>query len=132
MKNVVCLISGRGSNLEALLAAAKSEQWQEAIGARVAAVISNRAGAAGLAIAQAAGLPARVLAHQQFATRESFDIALASLIDEFDPALVVMAGFMGVLTGAFIDRFGGRLINIHPSFLPSFRGLATPRCALSA
>ena len=132
MKNIVCLISGRGSNLEALLAAAKSEQWEDTIGARVAAVISNCAGAGGLAIAQAVGLPARVLAQAQFATRAAFDTALAALIDEYDPALVVLAGFMRVLTGAFVDRYGGRLINIHPSLLPSFRGLATHQAALAA
>jgi phosphoribosylglycinamide formyltransferase-1 len=132
MKNVVVLISGRGSNLEALLHTARVENWAERIPARVAAVISSRADAAGLAFAQAAGVPTQVLAHDRYASREAFDAALIDAIDAHEPALVVLAGFMRVLTAHFVERYLGRLINIHPSLLPAFPGLATHRQALAA
>jgi len=125
MKNIVCLISGRGSNLEAILRAEREQQWASQLGARVSAVISNRAEAGGVAIAAKHGVPTHVLAHNAFVSREAFDADLAALIDRHDPALVVLAGFMRVLTAAFVARYEGRLINIHPSLLPAFTGLRT-------
>jgi phosphoribosylglycinamide formyltransferase-1 len=132
MRNIVCLISGRGSNLAALLAAARDEHWAQALDARIAAVISNQPEAAGLQIAAAEGVPAQVVAHRQFASRDAFDHALRAAIDAHQPALVVLAGFMRVLTREFVAHYAGRLINIHPSLLPAFPGLATHRQALSA
>lgn len=132
MKNLVCLISGRGSNLAALLAAAREERWEQRLDARFAAVISNKPQAAGLAIAAAAGVPTRVVAHGDFGSRDAFDRALMVAIDAHQPALVVLAGFMRVLTEGFVTRYAGRLINIHPSLLPSFTGLHTHERALEA
>jgi phosphoribosylglycinamide formyltransferase-1 len=132
MKNIVCLISGRGSNLSALLAAAAAERWSQTLGARFAAVISNTPDAAGLRIAEAAGVPTEVIAHGAFPTRDAFDQALMASIDAHQPVLVVLAGFMRVLTARFVSHYAGRLINIHPSLLPSFPGLATHRQALAA
>lgn len=132
IKNIVCLISGRGSNLEALLAAAGAERWRDTLGAQIACVISNKADAAGLARAQAAGVPTRVLPHTAHSSREAFDRALMEAIDAHQPALVVLAGFMRVLTREFVAHYAGRLVNIHPSLLPSFPGLATHRQALAA
>ncbi len=132
MKNIVCLISGRGSNLEAILRVAQAERWESAARARVAAVISNRAQAPGLAIAREFDVPVQVIEHGHFASRDAFDAALADAIDAHAPALVVLAGFMRVLTAHFVEHFEGRLINIHPSLLPMFPGLATHRKALAA
>ena len=132
MKRIVCLISGRGSNLEAILRAAEEERWATEVPARVVAVISNRAEAAGLAIASAHRVPATVIDHRRFASREEFDDALAAAIEAHSPDAVVLAGFMRVLSGGFVARFAGRLINIHPSLLPAFPGLATHRQALAA
>lgn len=132
MKNIVCLISGRGSNLEAILRAARDERWDSAANARVAAVVSNRAAAPGLAIAREFGVPVQVIEHGRFASREAFDAALVDAIDAHAPALVVLAGFMRVLTAHFVEHYEGRLINIHPSLLPMFPGLATHRKALAA
>lgn len=120
--SVVVLISGRGSNLQALLDA----------GLPVSAVISNREGAGGLAIAARHGVPTRVVAHQAFSDREAFDAALATAIDGFQPALVALAGFMRILTPGFVARYAGRLVNIHPSLLPAFPGLDTHARALEA
>jgi phosphoribosylglycinamide formyltransferase-1 len=122
--NIVVLISGRGSNLAALLAAD--------LPVTVAAVISNRDDARGLAIAQAHGIPGVVVAHRDFASRAAFDAALAAALDAFAPALVVLAGFMRILTPGFVRHYAGRLINIHPSLLPAFTGLDTHRRALEA
>jgi phosphoribosylglycinamide formyltransferase-1 len=119
---VVVLISGRGSNMQALLEA----------GLPVSAVISNVAGAKGLEVAAARGVATRVVEHRGYATREAFDAALAAAVDEFRPRLVALAGFMRVLTGGFVDRYYGRLLNIHPSLLPAFPGLDTHRRALEA
>lgn len=130
MKNIVCLISGRGSNLGALLHAAQAHDWERTLHARVVAVISNRSDAAGLALAREAGVATEVLDHRGFESREVFDTALADAIDVHQPTLVVLAGFMRVLTAPFVDRYRGRLINIHPSLLPAFPGLATHRQAL--
>jgi len=125
MKNIVCLVSGRGSNLEAILRAEREQQWAAQLGARVCAVISNRADARALAIAADHGVEARVLAHGEFPGREAFDAALAALIDRHEPVLVVLAGFLRILTPDFAARYRGRLINIHPSLLPAFAGLHT-------
>ena len=119
---VVILISGRGSNMQALLEA----------GLPVCAVISNRADAQGLQAATARGIPTRVVEHRAFASREAFDAALAAEIDAFAPRLVALAGFMRVLTPGFVARYRGRLLNIHPSLLPAFPGLDTHRRALAA
>ncbi|MCX7961459.1 MAG: phosphoribosylglycinamide formyltransferase [Burkholderiales bacterium] len=120
--SVVVLISGRGSNLRALIEA----------GLPVRAAISNEPGAPGLAHAAAAGIPARAVAHRDFATREAFEAALARAVDEYAPRLVALAGFMRVLTAGFVARYAGRLMNIHPSLLPAFPGLDTHRRALAA
>jgi phosphoribosylglycinamide formyltransferase-1 len=132
MQNIVILISGRGSNLDAILAAARSADWMGRHGARVAAVISNRPQAGGLAVAQAQGIATEVVDHTAYATREAFDAALAVRIDAHAPHWVLLAGFMRVLSAEFVRRFEGRLVNIHPSLLPSFPGLATHRQALAA
>lgn len=132
MKNLVVLISGRGSNLEALINTARTEDWAQRLGVRIAAVISNRPQVAGLAVAQAAGIATRVVDHTAHASREAFDAELAAVIDRFQPELVVLAGFMRVLTEDFVRRYEGRMINVHPSLLPAFPGLATHQRALAA
>jgi len=132
MKRIVCLISGRGSNLESILRTAEAERWEKEVPARVVAVISNRRDANGLAHAAARGLPATVIEHQRFASREAFDADVAAAIDAYAPDVVVLAGFMRVLGASFVARYTGRLINIHPSLLPAFPGLATHRQALAA
>jgi phosphoribosylglycinamide formyltransferase 1 len=131
-KSIVCLISGRGSNLEAILRTARDENWQAACGIRVAAVVSNRRDAGGLQAARAYGVPASVLPHADYPSREAFDAALAEAIDTYRPSLVVLAGFMRMLTPAFVARYRGALVNIHPSLLPAFAGLDTHRRALQA
>ncbi|WP_061166932.1 phosphoribosylglycinamide formyltransferase [Caballeronia hypogeia] len=128
MKKIVILISGRGSNMEAVVRACAREGWP----ARIRAVISNRPDAAGLGFAQANGIETAVVDHRKFESRESFDAALASEIDRFEPDLVVLAGFMRVLTDAFVEKYAGRMINIHPSLLPCFPGLRTHQQALDA
>ena len=136
MKNIVILISGSGSNMLAIVKAAQREGWANKWGARVALVISNRADARGLALARAQGIATEVLEHRQFASREAFDAALAQCIDHFDasdqPALVVLAGFMRILTPGFVARYEGRLVNIHPSLLPAFAGLHTHQRAIDS
>jgi phosphoribosylglycinamide formyltransferase-1 len=122
---VVVVISGSGSNLQALIDAAI-----DGLPFRVCGVISNRPGAQGLQRAGTAGIPTRVVDHTAFPDRDSFDAALAQAIDEFQPSLVVLAGFMRILTNAFVNRFAGRMLNIHPSLLPAFQGLHTHRRAL--
>ncbi|GGI53440.1 phosphoribosylglycinamide formyltransferase [Oxalicibacterium solurbis] len=126
MKKIVILISGRGSNMDAILRAARDEKWP----AQVAAVISNRADAPGLAVAQAHGIPAIVVASVSYPEREAFDAELQRTIDSFSPDLVVLAGFMRILTAGFVAHYAGRMLNVHPSLLPSFTGLATHRRAL--
>jgi phosphoribosylglycinamide formyltransferase-1 len=128
MKNIVILISGRGSNMEAIVRAAETEKWP----ARIAAVISNKADAKGLAFAQARGIPTAVVPSRDFATRAEFDAALQKVIDGFSPDLVVLAGFMRILTAPFVEHYAGRMLNIHPSLLPLFPGLATHQQALDA
>ena len=128
MKNIVILISGRGSNMEAIVRACAAERWP----ARIAAVVSNRPDAAGLAFAASQGIATAVVEHGGYAEREAFDAALAGIIDRFSPDLVVLAGFMRVLTSAFVERYAGRMLNVHPSLLPSFPGLHTHTRALEA
>ncbi|CAD6524026.1 Phosphoribosylglycinamide formyltransferase [Paraburkholderia hiiakae] len=128
MKNLVILISGRGSNMEAIVRACAQEAW----GARIAAVIANRPDAAGLAFAAANGIATAVVDHRQFPDRASFDTALAQVIDGYAPDLVVLAGFMRVLTESFVGHYAGRMLNIHPSLLPMFPGLKTHQQALDA
>lgn len=136
MKSIVILISGTGSNMEAILRAAQRERWAETIGAKVACVISNRADAGGLAVAASHGIATQVLDHKDYADRDAFDAALAAAIDAFEtpdgPVLVVLAGFMRILTPAFTNRYAGRLVNIHPSLLPAFSGLKTHQRAIDA
>lgn len=132
MRNIVCLISGRGSNLEAILRCARDDDWQRLLDARIACVISNRADAPGLAFARNAGVPTAVVPNTGHASRAAFEAALIEVIDAHAPALVVLAGFMRVLTPDFVAHYAGRLINIHPSLLPAFPGLATHRQALAA
>lgn len=132
MKNIVILISGSGSNMAAIVRTAVQERWAERLGGQVAAVVSNQAGAHGLVFARAQGLPTVVLDHKSFASREAFDAALMAEIDTFAPALVVLAGFMRILTPGFVAHYAGRLINIHPSLLPAFPGLNTHQRAIDA
>ncbi|HLU77736.1 MAG TPA: phosphoribosylglycinamide formyltransferase [Burkholderiales bacterium] len=121
-KKIVVLISGRGSNMQAVVEA----------NLPVVAVISNRADAAGLAYARSRGIPTAVVAHKDYPTREAFDAQLAAEIDRHAPDLVVLAGFMRILTDAFVERYAGRMINIHPALLPAFTGLDTHARALAA
>ena len=123
MKRIAILISGRGSNMQALLAAG--------LQAMIAAVISNNPQARGLALAQARGVPTEVVDHRSYPDREAFDCALAAAIDRHAPDLVVLAGFMRILTPGFVERYAGRMINIHPSLLPAFTGIYTHRRALA-
>jgi len=126
MKRIVVLISGQGSNLDAIVRASEAQDWP----GRVVAVISNRAEARGLQSAQARGIATAALDHKAFADRAAFDAALADLIDGHAPDLVVLAGFMRILTPAFVARYEGRMLNIHPSLLPAFTGLHTHRRAI--
>lgn len=128
MKNIVILISGRGSNMEAVVRAAEAEQWP----ARIAAVISNRADAGGLDFAAARGIPTAVVPNKDYPTREAFDAALQAVIDGYAPDLVVLAGFMRILTPAFVEHYAGRMLNIHPSLLPLYPGLHTHEAAIAA
>jgi phosphoribosylglycinamide formyltransferase-1 len=128
MKCIVILISGRGSNMQAMLKVAAAEHWP----AHIAAVISNQPNAAGLDLARAAGIATSAINHRDYPDREQFDAALAELIDQHSPDLIILAGFMRILTPGFVNRYFGRLINIHPSLLPSFPGLHTHQQAIDA
>ena len=136
MKNIVILISGGGSNMAAIVKTAQSQDWAGRHGARVAAVISNKADAQGLLFAREQGLDTQVLDHKAYASREAFDAALVACIDRYDvpgaPVLVVLAGFMRILTPGFVGHYAGRLLNIHPSLLPAFPGLHTHQRAIDA
>ena len=132
MKNIVILISGGGSNMAAIVRAATRERWRDRFGAQVAVVISSRADAGGLGFAREQGLATAVIDHKAYGSRETFDSALAEVIDGFEPAWVVLAGFMRILTPGFVARYEGRLLNIHPSLLPAFPGLRTHQRALDA
>lgn len=128
VKNIVILASGRGSNMQAIVQAAEREQWP----ARVACVVANRPDAQVLPAARALGVPAVLVDHTAYPSRDAFDEALAAQIDAHQPALVLLAGFMRVLSDAFVQRYDGRLMNIHPSLLPSFPGLKAHERALQA
>jgi phosphoribosylglycinamide formyltransferase 1 len=132
MKNIVILISGGGSNMAAIVKTAKSQNWVTRLNARVAAVISNRADAAGLLWAKKQGIDTASIDHKAFDSREAFDQALMQQIDTHAPSLVVLAGFMRILTPGFVTHYAGRLINIHPSLLPAFTGLHTHQRAIDA
>jgi len=136
MKNIVILISGGGSNMLAIVKTAKSENWATKYQAQVAAVISNKADAQGLVLAAQHGIATESLDHKAFASREAFDAALMQRIDRYatpaHPPLVLLAGFMRILTPGFVDHYGGRLVNIHPSLLPAFPGLHTHQRAIDA
>lgn len=126
MKRIVILISGRGSNMRAIAQACALEGWN----ARVAAVVSNRPEAEGLDFARERGIPTAVVDHREFSGREAFDGALAAAIDAHEPDLLLLGGFMRVLTPGFVGRYEGRMINVHPSLLPAFPGLHTHRRAI--
>jgi phosphoribosylglycinamide formyltransferase-1 len=128
MRNIVILISGRGSNMRAIVQAAQTERWP----AKISAIISNRRDAEGLRYAEEQGIPHAVVANGDYPTRAAFDAALQRTIDGFAPDLVVMAGFMRILTAPFVEHYAGRILNIHPSLLPNFPGMATHRQALAA
>jgi phosphoribosylglycinamide formyltransferase-1 len=134
MKNLVILISGGGSNMAAIVRTAQRDDWATRYHAQVAAVISNKPDAKGLVLAQEQGLKTAVLNHQAFAQapspREAFDAALMQEIDQHEPYLVLLAGFMRILTPGFVAHYAERLINIHPSLLPAFTGLHTHQRAL--
>lgn len=136
MQAIVILISGGGSNMQAIVRAAHQEDWPGRYGARIAAVISNRADATGLAWATAQNMATRVIAHTDFPDRAAFEAALAQEIARHGngghPPWVVLAGFMRILTPAFVQAHSGRLFNIHPSLLPAFTGLHTHARALAA
>lgn len=128
MKRIVILISGRGSNMQAIQQACRAEGWN----AGIVAVISNRPGAEGLAWAQSQGLATATVDHRAWPDRPAFEAALAEQIEQHAPDLLLLAGFMRILSAGFVDRFAGRLLNIHPSLLPAFGGLHTHRRALEA
>jgi len=136
MQSIVILISGGGSNMAALVRAAQHEDWASRYGARVAAVISNRVDAGGLRWAQEQGIATQTIAHQDFADRAQFDAALAQAVasyaDGAKPPLLLLAGFMRILTPGFVQAHAGQLINIHPSLLPAFTGLHTHERAIAA
>lgn len=128
MKRIVTLVSGRGTNMQAIHAACLQQGWPAA----VVGVVSNRPGAAALDYAAAHGIATAVVDHRSHASREAFDEALAETVQALDPDLLVLAGFMRILGAGFVRRFEGRMLNIHPSLLPSFPGLHTHRRALEA
>ncbi|MDM4765466.1 phosphoribosylglycinamide formyltransferase [Pelomonas sp. SE-A7] len=128
MKRIVILISGRGSNMEAIVKAHAQEAWQ----AEIAAVISNRPDSAGLKFAAEHGVATAVVDHKAYPSREAFDAELQRVIDGFAPDLVVLAGFMRILTPGFTRHYEGRMLNIHPSLLPAFTGLHTHERAIEA
>ncbi|MBS0508511.1 MAG: phosphoribosylglycinamide formyltransferase [Proteobacteria bacterium] len=132
MQNIVILISGGGSNMAAIARTAQQQDWAGRHGIRVVAVISNQADAKGLGLARAQGIATEVLDHKGFASREAFDAELARVIDHHEPSLVVLAGFMRILTPGFVAHYAGRLVNIHPSLLPAFTGLHTHQRAIDA
>lgn len=128
-KRLVVLISGNGSNLQALIDAC-NPQHPEALNAEIVAVFSNKAGAYGLVRAQQAGIPSLALSPAEFSSRDDFDAALQTQIDEYQPDLIILAGYMRILTPAFVRHYHGRMLNIHPSLLPKYPGLHTHRKAL--
>ena len=131
-KSIVILISGGGSNMASIVEASRQRRWRERYGAAVTAVISNKPEAAGLAWARDQGLACAALDHRGYPTRDAFDAALMAEVDRHAPALVVLAGFMRILTPGFVAHYEGRLVNIHPSLLPAFPGLHTHQRAIDA
>lgn len=131
-RNIVILISGSGSNMAAIVKTAQRDRWQQRYGAQVAAVISNKADAGGLQFAREHKIATATIDHKAYADRASFDAALLACIDQHQPALVVLAGFMRILTPEFVAHYQGRLLNIHPSLLPAFTGLHTHQRAIDA
>lgn len=129
-QNIVILISGGGSNMAAIVQAAQQQQWRTRFNAHIAAVISNRPNAGGLQLAQAHHIPTAIIDHTQYASRTEFERALSTQIDQYQPSLVVLAGFMRILTAEFVAHYTGRILNIHPSLLPAFTGLNTHQRAL--
>lgn len=127
-KQTAVLISGQGSNLQALMRACAAPDFP----AEIALVIANKTDAAGLQIAQAAGISTQVILHQDYTTRESFDAALHSALGEAQIELVCLAGFMRILTAEFVEKWAGKMINIHPSLLPKYKGVDTHQRALEA
>lgn len=127
-QRIVILISGRGSNMEVIVNRCAEQRWP----AQVVAVVANKASAGGLAWAAQRGIATEVVEHKAFPDREAFDGELARVIDSFEPTLVVLAGFMRILGAAFVRRYEGRMLNIHPSLLPAFPGLHTHQRALDA
>ena len=136
MKNIVILISGGGSKMAAIVATARRDNWEQRFDARIAAVISNRGDAGGLLLAASQGIDTDLVDHRAFVDRAEFEVQLRHTIDRHDPqgqpALVVMAGFMRILTPEFVRYYDGRMLNIHPSLLPAFPGMQTHRRALAA
>ena len=132
MKKIVVLISGRGSNFVAIQETALREQWEENIGAKIVAVISNRPEAKGLELARGYGIEALSLDHKLFETREAFEEKLLEMVQAYEPDLIVLAGFMRILTEGFVKHFPGKILNIHPAVLPSFKGLDTHQRAIDA
>jgi phosphoribosylglycinamide formyltransferase 1 len=130
MKNIVILISGSGSNMAAIVKHAEKADWKHRFGAQVVAVVSNKADAGGLQLARQRGIATAVIDHKAHASREAFDAALMHEIDRHQPALVVLAGFMRILTPGFVAHYAGRILNIHPSLLPAFPGLHTHQRAI--
>lgn len=131
MKNIVILLSGRGSNFVSIVKEAERAGWAKE-GLKIACVVSNRPGAAGLERAKEFGIDAFCEDHKTYETREAFENAVIDILDRYDPAVVVLAGFMRVLTPNFVNHFGGRILNIHPALLPLFKGLDTHQRALDA
>ncbi|MDI9333540.1 MAG: phosphoribosylglycinamide formyltransferase [Cytophagales bacterium] len=132
MFSIVILISGSGSNMQAIVQAAQARQWQARYGAKITAVISNKANAKGLIWAHEQGIPTEVVDHTAYASRALFDAALQAAMDAYKPQLVVLAGFMRILGADFVQHYAGRMLNIHPSLLPAFTGLHTHQRALDA
>ncbi|MEY4975878.1 MAG: hypothetical protein RIQ97_1073 [Pseudomonadota bacterium] len=130
MKSIVILISGSGSNMAAIVRTAQQQRWAQKRGLRVAAVISNRPEAGGLGFAREQGIATDVVDHKAYPDRPTFEAALIEAIDRHQPALVVLAGFMRILTAGFVGHYQGRLLNIHPSLLPAFAGLHTHQRAI--
>ncbi len=128
MKNIVILLSGRGSNMEAIVRACAAEHWD----ARIAAIISNRADAPGLMFAAANDIRSAVVDHTRFDARAGFDAELRRVVDSFAPDVVALAGFMRILTRPFVEHYANRIVNVHPSLLPAFPGLQTHRAAIAA
>jgi phosphoribosylglycinamide formyltransferase-1 len=132
MFSIVILISGSGSNMQAIVRTAQAERWEQRFNAKITAVISNRADAKGLAFATSAAIKTEVINHTTFSSREAFDTALQTTIDTYQPNLLILAGFMRILGSDFVTHYKGRMLNIHPSLLPAFTGLHTHQRAIEA